>query len=302
MVIILFSILTLIIIIILGIGWHFSSIVINPDVQKYNYTYNSEIKDGKIAVEKFSALDKQEVYIQSQYSYKIHGFFFPNTNLKKVIILCHGITWSLYGSVKYMDMYLEKGFSVFIYDHRNHGLSGGDNTSFGYYEKFDLKRCTDWLIDKLGKDTIIGLHGESMGAGIALQNIAIDDRIKFCIEDCGYSDAKELFNYRLKKDYNINIFAIIKLASIICKIRVGWEFNDVSPITTLAKVEIPILFIHGEDDDYVPTYMCKQMYTVAIGYKDIYIATKAGHAQAYWNNKDEYTKRVYRFLTNIGII
>ena len=204
MLIIISFILTLIIIIIIVIGWHFSSMVLNPNVRKYTYTYNTEVKDGKIQVEKFNTLEKQEVYIESQYGYKIHGFFFPNSSAKKVIILCHGITWSLYGSVKYMDMYLEKGFSIFIYDHRNHGLSGGHNTSFGYYEKFDLKKCTDWVINKLGKDTIIGLHGESMGAGIALQNITIDNRIKFCIEDCGYSDAQELFNYRLKKDYNIN--------------------------------------------------------------------------------------------------
>jgi len=302
MLIILAIILTLITIIILVIGWHFSSMVINPNVQKYDYTYSSEVKDGKIGVEKFSNLDKQEVYIQSQYGYKIHGFFFPNNSSKKVIILCHGITCSLYSSVKYMDMFLEKDFAIFIYDHRNHGLSGGGNTSFGYYEKFDLKKCSDWLIDKLGKDTIIGLHGESMGAGIALQNIAIDDRIKFCIEDCGYSNAQDLFNHRLKKDYSINIFAIIRLSSKICKLRVGWEFNDVSPITTLPEVKIPILFIHGEDDDYVPTYMCKQMYTVTKGYKDIYIATKAGHAQSYWNNKAEYTKKVYKFLTDINII
>ncbi|MBU3158550.1 alpha/beta hydrolase [Clostridium frigoris] len=304
MLIVMFFILTLIIItiIILVIGWHFSSIIIYPKVRNYNYTYDAEVNDGKIVIEKFNNLEKLEVYIDSQYDYKIHGFFFPNNSSKKVIILCHGITCSLYSSVKYMDMFLKKDFAVFIYDHRNHGLSGGSNTSFGYYEKFDLKKCTDWLFDKLGKNIIIGLHGESMGAGIALQYIAIDDRIDFCIEDCGYSDAQDLFSHRLKKDYNINNFALIKLASKISEIRTGWDFKDASPITTLPEIRIPILFIHGEDDEYVPTYMCKQMYLKTNSYKDIYIATKAGHAQSYWNNKDEYTKRVYKFLTNINII
>ena len=304
MLIIMSVILALIIItiIIFAIGWHFSSIIIYPNIRNYNYIYDSEVNAGKIVIEKFNNLEKQEVYIDSKYNYKIHGFFFPNNSSKKVIILCHGITCNLYSSVKYMDMFLKKDFAIFIYDHRNHGLSGGKNTSFGYYEKFDLKRCTDWLFDKLGENTIVGLHGESMGAGIALQNIAIDDRIDFCIEDCGYADAEELFSYRLKNDYNINNFVLIKLASKISKIRAGWNFKDVSPITNLSKVKIPIFFIHGENDEYVPTYMCKQMYLKANSYKDIYIAPKAGHAQSYWNNQDEYTKRIYKFLTDINVI
>ena len=299
---IIFFISILIIITIFIIGWHFSSIIIFPKVAKYNYTFDYEAEKGKIEIEKFNALEKQEIYIDSQYGYKIHGLFFPNNNSKKAIILCHGIRWSLYGSVKYMDMFLKRGFAVFIYDHRNHGLSGGRNTSFGYYEKFDLKKCTDWLFDKLGKDIIVGLHGESMGAGTVLQNIAIDQRMKFCIEDCGYSDAQDLFRHRLEKDYNIKKLPLVSLASKISKMRGGWNFKDVSPITILSKLEVPILFIHGEEDDYVPTIMCKQMYSAKKGYKDIYIAPSAGHAEAYWKNKDEYEGKVDKFLKAINII
>lgn len=284
------------------IGWHFSTMIIIPKVAKYNHTYDYEVEKGKLEVQKFNKLEKKEVYIDSQYGYKIHGFFFPNIGSKRTIILCHGITSSLFGSVKYMDMFLKRGFSVFIYDHRNHGLSGGQDTSFGYYEKFDLKRCTDWLFNNLGKDINVGLHGESMGAGIVLQNIAIDPRIKFCIEDCGYSDAEELFKHRLKNDYNVRKFPLVQLSNKISKMRAGWDFKDVSPITTLPKVKIPILFIHGEEDDYVPTYMCKQMYAVKNGYKEIYIAPRSGHAEAYWKNKVEYENKVDGFLKAINII
>jgi hypothetical protein len=300
--IIIFLIIIAFFIAIFVIGWHFSNIILHPRVSKYNYTYNYEIEKGNIQIDKFSKLEKQEIYIDSIYDYKIHGFFFPNNHAKKVIILCHGITWSLYGSVKYMDMFLKRGFAVLIYDHRNHGLSGGKDTSFGYYEKFDLKKCTDWLYNNLGKGIIVGLHGESMGAGTALQNIEIDTRIKFCIDDCGYSDAEDLFIHRLAKDYNIKKIFLIKLASRICKMRAGWSFKDVSPITSLPKVSIPILFIHGEKDDYVPIFMCKQMYSVKNGYKDIYIAQGAGHAQSYSQNSNEYEKRVHSFLKDINII
>jgi uncharacterized protein len=304
MLIVLFFIAIIIFITVFIIGWHFSSIILYPKVSKYDYTYNYEVEKGQIDVIKFNNLEKQEIYLDSKYNYKIHGFFFPNNQSKKVLILCHGIAWSLFGSVKYMDIFLERGFAVFIYDHRNHGLSGGKDTSYGYYEKYDLKKCTDWLFDKLGNDIIVGLHGESMGASIVLQNIVIDTRIKFCIEDCGYSDAIALFKYRLEKDYNIKKVQIplVTLASVISKMRVGWKFKYVSPIITLPKVKIPILFIHGEEDDYVPTFMCKQMYSVKIGYKDIYIVPRADHAESYCKNKKEYEKRVDRFLKAINIL
>lgn len=81
---IIFLISILIIITVFIIGWHFSNIIIYPKVSKYNYTYDYEVEKGKIVTEKFNNLEKQEVYIDSQYGYKIHGFFFPNNNSKKL--------------------------------------------------------------------------------------------------------------------------------------------------------------------------------------------------------------------------
>ena len=76
--------ISILIIISFIVGWHFSSIIIHPKVAKYNYTYDYEVEKGKIEVEKFNNLEKQEIYIDSQYGYKIHGYFFPITIQKKL--------------------------------------------------------------------------------------------------------------------------------------------------------------------------------------------------------------------------
>lgn len=282
--------------------YYLSKKITRPNTHKYEETYQWEVESGRVSEEQLNRLEKEEVFIDSPYGYKIHGLFFKKRNSKRAIILCHGITWSLYGSLKYVEMFLNKGFSVLVYDHRNHGLSGGKDTSFGYFEKFDLKACTDWVFKQLGNDCVIGLMGESMGAGTVLQNIAIDSRIKFCIADCGYSDIITLFKYHLAKDYKIKRLPLIEITSIITKLRTGWSFKDISPIQCISKVDTPILFTHGGEDDFVPTWMSEEMHKAKSNFKDLYVAPKAAHVETYWRNAEEYEKRVDKFLIENNII
>ncbi|QAA30223.1 alpha/beta hydrolase [Clostridium manihotivorum] len=300
--ILLFIIIVLVLLTIF-ISIYFSRVVTLPVVRNYNDTYSTELAAGNIKEYIFNKLEKEEVSIPSRFGYDLHGFFFPNGGSKKVIIFAHGITWSLYGSAKYMDIFIKRGFAVLIYDHRNHGLSGGKDTSFGYYEKYDLKTCTDWVIEKIGDDALIGVHGESMGGGTVLQYIAIDPRVSFCIDDCGYSDTAELFNHRLKNDFKpLRHLPLVPLASVATKITRGWKFSDVKPINMINKNSTPILFIHGDKDDYVPTKMSHDLYNAKTGFKDIYIAPNAGHAQAFTSNPYEYERRVDKFLKDLKII
>lgn len=242
-------------------------------------------------------LEREELYLWSPNGYNLHGFFFPNGDSKRFIIICHGFKCSLITSIKYMDMFYKRGFNIVVFDNRYHGFSGGMDVSFGYYEKYDLKLWTDWIISRFGEDAIIGLHGESMGGGTVLQNIAIDNRIRFCIADCAFSDMTELMKHQLKRRYKYDWLSfLMPLVSITTKIRSGWSFSQVSPIDNLKAIDIPVMFIHGEEDDYVPTHMSIDMFNAKKSNREIYIAPNAAHAEAYLNNREEYEKKVEEFL------
>jgi fermentation-respiration switch protein FrsA (DUF1100 family) len=297
-----FLILFTIIIFLVIFCFYLSERVTHPKIRKYEETYKWEKEHGRISEEQLNGEEKEEVFIDSPYGYKIHGIFFNNKNAKKAVILCHGITWSLFSSLKYVQMFFTKGFSVLIYDHRNHGLSGGKDTSFGYFEKFDLKACTDWLMTKIGSDSVVGLLGESMGAGTVLQNLSIDSRIKFCIADSGYSDITALFKYRLEKDYKIKKLPLVHITGLITKIRTGWCFKDISPIRDVSITNTPILFTHGGKDDFVPTWMSEDMHKIKADHKDLYIVPNATHVETFWKDMQEYENHVDNFLKKNGII
>ena len=298
---IIISLIIIILFLLIGYANKLCKIVVYPKKKSYEDGYENQIK--KLNLEDFyNSLKKEEITLKSDYGYDIKGIFIPNSNSNKCIILCHGITVNINYSVKYIKPFYNRGFSIFMYDHRNHGLSGGDYTSMGYFEKFDLKTCANYIFNKLGDDISLGVLGESMGAATVLQYCSIDKRIDFCIEDCGYSDVFDLFRHRLKEDYKINFIPLLYIADILMKFKYSWNFKSASPITFIKDIDIPILFIHGDKDDYVPTYMVYDLFnSKTTGIRDIYIAKDAKHADALISNPNKYDAVIGSFLDKIRI-
>ncbi len=294
--------LIVIIVILLLVGFYFATRILYPHTRSHEETYQIEKENGFLAGDRWETLTKEEILIPSSFGYNLFGIYIPSPNSHKTVVIAHGIAYTLDGSIKYMPLFRKRGFNVLIYDHRHHGKSGGKNTTLGYYEKHDLKAVVDFALQKLGGDGPVGVHGESMGAAIALQYGEIDTRPAFIIADCAFSDLRELLEYRLRHDYHLPGGIFIPLADLFCRVIAGMTLSAVSPQRDVRHYQTPILLIHGQEDRYVPAEMSKRIYAAKQeGIRHLYIVPDARHADAYIHDPREYENQVEQFLARIGL-
>ncbi|MFX3660563.1 MAG: alpha/beta hydrolase [Ectobacillus sp.] len=243
------------------------------------------------------SLPKEELWIPSPFGYNIHAYFIPAHGSKRFMIFCHGVTVNKLNSIKYSNLFFKRNFNVLIYDHRRHGKTGGKTTSYGYYEKYDLKAVVDWVKQRFGPGITLGIHGESMGAATLLQYAGlVEDGADFYIADCPFSDFYEQLAYRLKVEFKLPKWPILPFASAILKLRDGYAVQEVSPIKCVKNIKKPILFIHSKEDDYILSKMTEELYEQKSGPKQLFIAEKGAHALSYTENREEYEQMIDAFL------
>ncbi|MCM3652207.1 alpha/beta hydrolase [Metabacillus litoralis] len=250
----------------------------------------------------FDALEKKHFSLPSQFGYSIKGSLIAPHDTNRYIIICHGVTVNRLNSVKYMNLFLQKGWNVVIFDHRRHGESGGKTTSYGHYEKFDLQSVVHWLKKEVGESIVLGIHGESMGAVTSLLYAGmVEDGANFYIADCPFTELEAQLLYRLKVEYKVPSLLVMPIAKPFVQLRDRYSIKGVSPLNAIANIENPVLFIHSKDDDYVPAEMSKRLYEKKKGPKKLYIAEKGAHAMSYTENREQYAEIINKFLDEIGL-
>lgn len=280
-----------------GLGIYLSQRIMRMTKKDEQYVYDREVSAKRLNPVSFDSLPKEEVWIPSPFGYQVKAIIirpFPLSN--KFMIFCHGVTENKINSIKYMNLFIEKGFNAIIYDHRRHGETGGKTTSYGFYEKHDLKAVVDYLLS-VNENVFFGIHGESMGAATTLLYAGdIEDRANFYVVDCPFSDFRQLLAYQISSEIKVPGKWLLPLANLFIRLRDGYSLKNVSPINVIENIKKPILFIHSEKDDYILPEMTKELFDKKKGDKMLYMAINGAHAQSFNENREEYEKVIDTFL------
>lgn len=219
---------------------------------------------------------------------------------KRVMLALHGYTSNGLGNFCTMaKFYQDMGFDCLIVDHRAHGDSEGDYVGFGVLDRYDCVEWIRYLTERFGNDVQILLHGVSMGASTALMTLGFDDlspAVKGVVADCGFTSPYDVFAHVVKRDYHMSPFPMMTISDMLCKKKAGYRCKDYSTLTALEHNQRPVLFIHGANDTFVPTWMTEQNFAACKAPKEKLIVENAGHAASYYENHVAYEAAVAAFV------
>ena len=215
------------------------------------------------------------------------------------VFAVHGYTGSARQMTRWNRQLYELGYNVFAPDLRGHGESEGDYYGMGWLDKTDLQQWLQLLLDKYPEANVT-LYGVSMGASAVL-NLASDDiptQVHAVIADSGFSSVQSIFETQLHSIFNLPSFPILNAANSVSKLRIGLDFNEASTVDLVQHIDIPILYIHGGEDTFVPVENVYQLADSTTSPHSVWVVDDANHGDALKVVPDLYRKKVDEFIQN----
>ena len=250
--------------------------------------------------------DKPQEYleIKSDRGIRLVGWYIKNQNNNqdhpKVLIFCHG--WKSSGISDFAacsPFYFEEGYDVLLVDHQAHGHSEGKYLGFGVLDSKNMLKWVNLVDQKHQGNCDIYLHGVSMGANTLMLLSAMDlpKSVKGICADCGFTSGYEELDY-LTSSRKLGFLLTKYIIWLVCKIRCRYDLKT-SSVDALKHANVPVLFIHGDKDNFVPCEHSKRNYEACTSKKQLKIFSGGTHAACYVKNKEEYKKTVLNFFSSL---
>lgn len=270
-----------------GVGWVGSERAIHQGPKTYRWR-----------VADYPNLRPERVALPSTTGITIAGTFFPGRS-RATIVISHGYGNNQQEVLPLADFIQRAGYSVFTYDMRNRGASGGDAITMGALEQDDLIAVVEYLTTRPDVDGgRIGALGISLGGATSILAAGRDPRIRAVVDVCGFSDIASATDTAFEHFIGLPAFPFSPITVRISEWRIGRSVADARPIDLVGRIgPRPLLIIHGQRDEQIPPAHSERLYAAAGEPKELWLVPGAGHGMNTWETATaEYERRVIDFF------
>ena len=269
--------------------------VIEPDILQFYGKPEDQVDPDSW----FVSMRPEDTFLVGSTGKNMHSnIFMQNEYTDKWAIVIHGYTSSPRGMAPQGKYFYQKGFNVLMPTLISFGKDEQKYCTMGYYDRYYIK---DWInyILSIDANAQIVLLGVSMGSATTMLVTGEEDlpsNVKCAIADCGYTSCWDEFSTQCKAMYNVPAFPFLNFVNTVSKIRGNFDFKKCSPIQAVAKSVTPTLFIHGEEDTFVPFWMQNKLFDACTAEKEKLTVPDATHANSCDIHPEIYFPAIDKFI------
>ncbi len=228
------------------------------------------------------------------------GHLFRAENQKRAVVAMHGwrSCWARdFGPVA--DFLRESGCTVLYAEQRGQGESGGEYMGFGMIERYDCLEWVRWLNENGFGQLPVYLVGISMGATTVLMTAGfpeLPENVAGVLADCGFTSAKAEWKYISENNLRVPYDCREGHVDALCRKRIELDADAYTTLDAMKPCRVPILFVHGEEDTFVPVEMTLENYEACQSPKKMLIVPGANHGMSYFYDREGYENAVKAFF------
>lgn len=249
----------------------------------------------------FDWWDKQPfetMTITSHDNYQLVGHLLEAKS-NKVVILIHGYGGNFKEMYNYARFFQKRNYTILSMECRAHGASEGDMIGMGWLDRLDVLQWLDLLLQKKPNCQIV-LFGLSMGGATVCMTLGekLPNNVICAVSDCSFDNVYRQFSYVFTHHTHFPSRFIMSIFSSYMKRTKHFDLKKADAVKQLKKSTLPIMFIHGDSDTFVPTEMVHLLAdAVPESRREVYIAKDAEHAMSYVSDPKLYELRLDKFLS-----
>lgn len=194
--------------------------------------------------------------------------------------------------------YHTMGYRVILPYQRAHGKSQGTYITYGNQERYDCLCWVEEINRQWGEGQPLFLAGISMGCATVLlaAGLGLPENVKGLVADCGFTSCWDILRHVGRRFYRQRTFPVLVLLRFLAKIVAKFDMKEANTLDSFSQHTLPVLFIHGKKDDFVPLSMTLANYEACRGPKTLFLVEEAAHAMSYSVDPTGYGEKVKEFL------